>query len=252
LKCNLRNSFARSETTFGTWVTIGSTDIPDMLEEIGFDWLVFDTEHGPLTQNIVSSMIQSIDSEKVCPIVRVGSLDMYYAKSYLDMGAHGILFPLINTAEEAEKAVSYCKYPPEGVRGTAPRKASSYGIKFSDYVREANKMTIVGVQIETKRALENLEDIASVKGVDILFVGPTDLTMSLGLFDERNNQKVKDAMRYVINVCKRKGKIAGILAVNEEEALFDIKLGFSFVGLSSDFRIMLNAAKDFLEKVKRR
>lgn len=222
-----------------------------MLEEVGFDWLVFDTEHAPLTQQSVSSMIQAVDGAKVCPIVRVGAVDMYFAKSYLDMGAHGILFPLVNTAIEANNAVLYCKYPPDGIRGVAPRKASSYGKSFSDYIRNANKNTVVAVQIETKQALDNLESIASVRGVDILFVGPTDLTMSLGLFEDRRNTKVIESMKKVVKVCEKEGKIAGTLALDEKEARLDLKLGFKFLGLSSDFRFLLKGASSILEKVKK-
>jgi 2-keto-3-deoxy-L-rhamnonate aldolase RhmA len=251
LRCNLREAIRDSTVTFGTWVTIASTDIPDILEEIGFDWLVFDTEHGPLTQHDVSSMVQVIDFERICPIVRVGAVDMYYSKSYLDMGAHGILFPLVNSKKEAENAVSYCKYPPKGVRGVAPRKASSYGLRFSEYIRDANKTTVVAVQIETKEALKNLEEIASVEGVDILFVGPTDLTMSLGLFENRSSSKVIESMKSVVNVCEKAGKIPGVLALDEKELEREIKLGFKFIGLSSDFRFLLNGARLLLEKARK-
>lgn len=222
-----------------------------MLEEAGFDWLVFDTEHAPLTQQSVSSMIQAVDETRVCPVVRVGAVDMYFAKSYLDMGAHGILFPLVNKPAEARNAVSYCKYPPVGIRGVAPRKASSYGKRFSDYIRNANRSTVVAVQIETKEALDNLESIASVKGVDILFVGPTDLTMSLGLFEDRNNPKVIESMKKVVRACEKEGKVAGTLALDENEARLDLRLGFKFLGLSSDFRFLLKGASSILEKVKK-
>lgn len=251
MKCNLKEKIKNKELTYGTWITINSTDVPDMLEELGFDWFVFDTEHAPLTQKEVSQMIQVIDVEKVCPIVRVGQVDMYSVKSYLDMGAHGILFPLVNNKEQAEMAVSYCKYPPEGIRGTAPRKASSYGLSLSEYLRKANELTTVAVQIETKDALKNLEEIANVKGVDILFVGPTDLTMSLGYLDNRDNEELIDAMKKVVYTCEKYGKTPGILAINKEEAERAKKFGFRFIGLSSDFRLLISKAGELLSEVRK-
>ncbi len=101
-----------------------------MLEAMGFDWLVFDTEHAPIGRETLGRMIQAIDAEKVCPMVRVGAIDQYMVKSALDMGAHGVVCPLVNSAAEAKAAVQFLKYPPVGVRGVAPRKAADYGLTF--------------------------------------------------------------------------------------------------------------------------
>ena len=250
MKCDLKKKFAEGKVTLGTWATVGHPDVPDLLEALGFDWLVFDTEHAPLGRETLSGMIQAIDGEKVCPLVRVGAIDQYLVKSALDMGAHGVVCPLVNSPQEARVAASYVKYPPAGIRGVAPRKAADYGLSFADYLRNANAMTILVAQIETKSALENLDEILSVKDVDVAFVGPTDLTVSLGLADDRTNPRVIDAMKMVVSGCESHGKVPGVLAATPDEAKRAVSLGFRFIGLGSDTRFMIGGAKQFLDSVR--
>jgi 2-keto-3-deoxy-L-rhamnonate aldolase RhmA len=197
-------------------------------------------------------MIQAIDGEKVCPLVRVGVVGQYPIKSALDMGAHGVVCPMVSTAEDAQDAVRFVKYPPDGIRGVGPRKASNYGLNTPEYVRTANEWTIVAAQIETTQALENLERILSVKGIDIGFVGPADLSMSLGHFFDRSNPKVTEEMKAVVASCETHHKVPGVLAANPEEAKQALSLGFRFVALGSDFRYLISGAKSFLDSVRTR
>jgi 4-hydroxy-2-oxoheptanedioate aldolase len=195
-------------------------------------------------------LIQAVDEEKVCPIVRVGAIDQYMIKSALDMGAHGVVCPLVNTADEAKTAIRFLKYPPVGVRGVAPRKAADYGLSFAEYIRTANDATLLVAQVETREALENVEGIVSLKEVDVAFVGPSDLTMSLGLLDDRSNPKVVDAMKRVVKVCESHHKVAGTLAASPEEAKRALSLGFRFIGLGSDTRFISGGAKPFIEAAR--
>lgn len=250
MKCDLKRKFADGKVTLGTWVTIGHPDVPDMMEALGFDWLVFDTEHAPLGRETLGRMIQAIDGDKVCPIVRVGAIDQYLVKSALDMGAHGVVCPLVNSEKEAREAASFVKYPPLGVRGVAPRKAADYGLSFAEYIRSANDITVLVAQIETKKALDELDRILAVKEVDVAFVGPTDLTMSLGLVDDRSNPKVIDAMKQVIRGCESRGKVPGVLAATPDEAKRAVSLGFRFIGLGSDTRFMMGGARPFLDSAR--
>ncbi len=250
MNCDLKERLGSGNAQLGTWVTIGHSDVSDMLEAVGFDWLLFDTEHAPLGPESVSRMIQSIDGSKTCPLVRVGTIDQYPVKSALDMGAHGIIFPLVNSRQDAQRAVSFTKYPPEGVRGVGPRKSAEYGEGFADYIRTANGKTVVIAQIETKEALDHLDEILSTPGVDVAFVGPTDLTMSLGLIDDRGNPRVVEAMKQVVKACNRNGRFPGVLAASPDEARRDVKLGFKFIGLGSDSRFLLSGAKEFLRAAR--
>jgi len=250
MKCDLKKRLQSGETLLGTWITIGHSDVSDILEEVGFDWLVFDTEHAPLGPESVSRMIQSLDVSKTCPLVRVGAPEQYMVKAALDMGAHGIVFPLVSSPADAKRAASLVKYPPLGTRGVAPRKAADYGRSFSEYIRVANESTAVIAQIETSEALDNLDEIISARDLDVAFVGPTDLTMSLGLLDDRGNPRVIDAMKRVIRSCEKHDKAPGVLAATPEEAKRDVRLGFRFVGLGSDVRFLMSGAKEFLTSAK--
>lgn len=251
MNCDLKEKLQKGKTAFGTWVTIGHPNVADILEALGFEWLVFDSEHSPMGPESISRMIQAIDRAKVCPLVRVGAVDQYMIKSALDMGAHGVVCPLVNSAATAADAVKFAKYPPMGIRGSAATpKAVDYGLGMADYIRTANSKTVVVVQVETAEALENLDEILSVKGVDVAFVGPTDLTMSLGLLDDRSNPRVLDAMRLVVRSCESHGKVPGVMAASEEEVKRDLALGFRFVSLASDVRFLMKGAKAFQDSTK--
>ena len=250
MKCSLKKDLLSGRVSLGTWVTIANPDVPDILEALGFDWLVFDTEHAPIGAETLAKMIQSVDGEKVCPIVRVGAIDQYMIKSALDMGAHGVVCPLVNSEAEAREAARFVKYPPAGVRGVAPRKAADYGLSSAEYIRTANDQTLLVAQIETRESVENVERILSVKEVDVAFVGPTDLTMSLGLLDDRSNPKVLEAMKKVIASCEAHGKVPGTLAATPEEAKRAVALGFRFIGLGSDTRFMIGGAKTFMDSAR--
>jgi 2-keto-3-deoxy-L-rhamnonate aldolase RhmA len=230
---------------FGTWISSGSLLSLDALRGMGFEWFMIDTEHAPVNPETLSAMVALLSNGGPAPLVRVGDVDQYLIKQALDAGAHGVLIPLVSTAAQARAAVSFAKYPPDGVRGAAAAAASRYGAELSSYLRTANSETLVGVQIETREALENLEAIATTPGVDILFVGPQDLTLSLGLMDDRRNPIVREAMRTVVEACEKHGKIPGTLVIDPEEKRVAVELGFRFVSLASDVRFLLDGAKSY-------
>jgi 4-hydroxy-2-oxoheptanedioate aldolase len=242
LKSRLR---ASREPSFGTWISSSSVVCLDALKGAGFDWFMIDTEHSQVNPETVAAMVAVLGEGGPTPLIRVGNIDQYLIKQALDSGAHGVLVPLVSTEAQARAAVAYAKYPPDGVRGAAAAASSRYGTELSTYLRTANAETLVGVQIETKEALDHLEAIAAVDGVDLLFVGPTDLTLSLGLLDDRRNPKVRDAMRAVIAACERHGKVPGTLVIGLEEKRTAVELGFRFISLASDVRFLLDGAKSY-------
>jgi 2-keto-3-deoxy-L-rhamnonate aldolase RhmA len=194
----------------------------------------------------LAAMVAMLPEGGPSPLVRVGNIDQYLVKQALDAGAQGILVPLVNTEDQARAVVAYAKYPPEGVRGAAAAAASRYGRELGAYLRSANRETMVGVQIETRESLDHLEAIAAVDGVDLLFVGPQDLTLNLGLLDDRANPRVRDAMARVVEVAERHGKVPGTLVVNAEEKHRAVELGYRFISLASDVRFLLQGASDYL------
>lgn len=233
--------------SFGTWISASSLVALDALRDVGFEWFVVDTEHAQVNPERLAAMMALLTGGRATPLIRVGNVDPYLIKQALDAGAHGILVPLVNTEAQARSAVSFAKYPPEGVRGAAAAAPSRYGRELATYLRGANSETLVGVQIETREALENLEGIAQVPGVDLLFVGPQDLTLSLGLVDDRTNPRVRQAMRTVVEACERHGKTPGTLVTTLEEKRAAIELGFRFISLASDVRFLIEGAKHYLE-----
>jgi 2-keto-3-deoxy-L-rhamnonate aldolase RhmA len=243
LKERLTSSRAPS---FGTWVSSPSIVGLDALRALDFEWFMLDNEHAQLNPETVAAMVALLARAGPAPLIRVGNIDQYLVKQALDSGASGILVPLVSTEAQARTVVSYAKYPPDGVRGAAAAAASRYGLELATYLRRANAETLVGVQIETTEALENLESIAAVPGVDLLFVGPTDMTLSLGLVDDRTNPKVRAAMRRVVEACERHGKVPGTLVVNAEEKRAALEIGFRFIALASDLRFLIQGAKEYL------
>ncbi|HLM90564.1 MAG TPA: aldolase/citrate lyase family protein [Thermoplasmata archaeon] len=233
------------EPSFGTWISSSSLVAVDALKGLGFEWFMIDTEHAPVNPETLAAMVAVLGEGGPTPLVRVGNVDQYLIKQALDAGSQGVLVPLVSTEAQAKASVAFAKYPPDGVRGGAAAAASRYGVELASYLRSANAETLVGVQIETKEALDNLEAIASLKGVDLLFVGPTDLTLSLGLLDDRKNPKVREAMRRVVEACERHGKIPGTLVIDAEEKRVAVELGFRFISLASDVRFLIAGAKSY-------
>lgn len=244
LKTRLRES---RRPSFGTWISSASVVVVDALKDAGFEWMMIDTEHSPVHSETLANMVAVLGTDGPTPLVRVGDVSQYLVKQALDAGARGVLVPLVNSEDQARQSVAFAKYPPAGVRGAAAAAASRYGTQLGPYLRRANEETLVGVQIETKQALENLDAIAAVEGVDLLFVGPQDLTLSLGLVDARGDPKVRDAMREVVSACERHGKIPGTLVVSPEEKRSALDLGFRFVSLAADVRFLLQGASEFLK-----
>jgi 2-keto-3-deoxy-L-rhamnonate aldolase RhmA len=234
---------ASREPRFGTWISSSSLVCLDALKDMGFDWFVIDTEHAAVNPETLAAMVSVLGGDGPTPLVRVGKLDQYLVKQALDSGSQGVLVPLVNTEDQAKAAVAFAKYPPDGARGAAATASSRYGMELSSYLRTANSETLVGVQIESREALDHLEGIASVGGVDLLFVGPQDLTLSMGLLDDRKNPRVRDAMQQVVEACERHGKVPGTLVIDPEERKRAVELGFRFISLASDVRFLLDGAR---------
>jgi len=235
------------EPSVGTWLTIGHPDVSEFLAAVGFDWIVFETEHAPLGMETVQNMMQAMGYSADClPMVRVAWNDLVRIKRALDIGAYGLVIPWVNTREDAERAVSYCKYPPEGIRGVGPRRAA---YRDPDYFATANEEILIVVQIETENALENLDEIFSVKGIGACFIGPWDLTMSLGIFRDFQHPKYENALDRVLTACRRWGVAPGIHC-SEENINENIERGFQFCALANDYGFLLKGAREALKKVR--
>lgn len=251
LKNRVKEMLKEGKTTIGAWVTIGNADVAEIMAHRGFDWLVFDTEHAPLSIGTVQNLIQATGGSDIVPIVRVAWNDMVLIKLALDIGSFGLVIPWVNTEEEAIEAVRATRYAPAGNRGVGPRRAASYGTKLLEYLREADQEIVVVCQIETEEAIRNIEKILSVEGIDVLFIGPADLSTSLGHRGDWHHPNVEKAISRVLEACKKANVAAGIFAMSIEDAKRYVAEGFRFVALGSDTGFLISGCRMALEALGR-
>jgi 2-keto-3-deoxy-L-rhamnonate aldolase RhmA len=205
-----------------------------MAAQLGFDWVLIDLEHGACTEATLPSLIMAIEGSSCAPIVRVVSNNQDSVKRALDLGAVGVMIPYVSSAEEATAAVSYTRYPPAGCRGVASSTiATEFGLCTDAYHRDAPDKTLTIVQIETRQAVENIDAIAAVDGVDVVFVGPLDLSFNLGCPKQFDHPTLQAALDRVAEACHQRGKACGILST-AEKAREHIDRGFTFIAVGSD------------------
>lgn len=219
----------------GTFLNLGSSVTAEIAGKAGFDWVLIDIEHGMGDRQELLTQLQALEATPAAPVVRIAWNDPVRFKRVLDLGVSGVMVPYVNSAEEAMRAAAAMRYPPEGVRGVARlNRACDFGPSFNEYFKKANSHLLTVVQIETKAAIENLDEIAAVDGVDVLFVGPLDLSVSLGVPDQFDHPLEQEALARVVAACHKAGKAAGILVANEAQLKQVRKLGFTFVAIGSD------------------
>lgn len=238
----------------GTWITINHPDVVDALSELPFDWFVFDMEHAPIDVRDLEILTMPLKGVNIAPLARVPWNDLVMVKRVLDVGMQGVLIPWVNSRAEAEAAVAASRYPPRGVRGVGPRRCVRFGGRdFIEYYEkfEAEELVVI-VQIETAKSLENLEEILSVDGIDVAYVGPMDLSVNLGIPTRYDHPKFKDALRKVKETCEKNDVVPGIHTFSVEMAEKMIKDGFRFVALMSDTKILMSGFKELLSKFGRK
>ena len=235
----------------GHWISLPSPAVAELLAGFGMDWLLIDTEHGPAEWETVEDLIRAMKGTLVTPLVRVAGNEPVLIKKALDRGAMGALIPLVRTAEEARAAVAACKYPPEGIRGVAGTRVSRYGADLPHYVAAWNREVLVACQIETAEGLENVDGIAATPGIDVLFVGPNDLSANLNRFRQFDHPEFVRAVERVLAAATQHGIAAGYMVGGVEEALARIDQGFRFMALGSDARLLAGAAAAVYEQMNK-
>lgn len=248
MKNILKEKLRNGEIVIGGFVGIGHPDVTEWLSRLGFDWVVIDGEHGPLSFETMQMMMQSMNGTSCTPIVRVQWNEPVVIKRVLDLGAHGVLIPWVNTKEEAENAVRACKYPPEGIRGCGPRRAAWFD---PTYVETANEELLVIVQIETEKAVSNIDQILSVKGIDACYIGPRDLSVSMGFgsppkWDEPVYREKFDIVLKAANKC---GKPVGMFTTFDTVE-WAIEKGFRLNTIENADVFFIRSARMALEKAR--
>ena len=231
----IRQRVLSGEILAGTFLNLGSHMTVEIAGQAGFDWLLIDMEHGAGDYPDLVHQLQAADCTSASPLVRIAWNEVPRFKRVLDLGPSGVMVPWISNAEEAKHAVAAMRYPPQGIRGAASfNRACAYGKNFEEYFARASRDLLTIVQIESLQAVNCAGEIAAVDGVDVLFVGPLDLSVSLGAPRQLDRPDFREALRKVIAACHQHGKAAGILLWKQEQLEQAITDGFTFVGLGSD------------------
>ena len=232
------------------WLHIPSSFSAELMAHAGYDSLTVDLQHGASDFDTALAMMQAISTTDTVPIVRVSWNEPGLIMRVLEAGSYGVICPMINTREDAEKFVGACRYPPEGYRSFGPFRATLYG--GADYAAHANEAVITMAMIETREALENVDGIMSVPGLDAVFVGPADLGQSLGEGPgmDRTEPAVVEAIDGVLAAARRHGVAAGIFTGSVEYASQMVKKGFRFVTVLSDGRLLASAAGETIAALK--
>lgn len=248
LASSIKKKLSRGEASLGTWMSMAHPSIAEILARAGYDWVVVETEHTAIDASEVLRLIMVIQGSESIPLVRMAGIDALQAKAVLDSGAGGVLVPNVNTREDAERCVAITKYPPLGRRGVGLARAQGYGSAFDSYVRDANDSSLLMVQIEHVDAVRNVKDIVSVPGIDGTFIGPYDLSMSMGLPGQLEHPKVRTAMDSVLRATLDAGLTAGIHLVHPDVApkrLAEcIDQGYRFIALGTDILFLGDSCRD--------
>jgi len=235
----------------GLWASLCSNIAAEVVASAGFDWILIDTEHAPNELPMVFSQLQALVGGTAAAVVRPAWNDMVLVKRLLDVGSQNLLIPYVQTAEEARAAVAATRYPPQGIRGVAvTHRANRFG-RVKDYFKRANEEICLLVQIETRLALENIEAIAAVEGVDGLFIGPSDLAAALGHLGENNHPEVRAAIEDAFKRIRKAGKAPGILTPVEADARHWLSHGCVVLAVGSDVGLLARQSEELAARFKK-
>jgi 2-keto-3-deoxy-L-rhamnonate aldolase RhmA len=252
MRSTLKKSLKTGKVNIGSWLTVGHSSIAEIMVEAGFEWLVIDMEHSAITLNEAQSLIQVIGLSGRVPLVRVGENNPYLIKRVMDAGAHGVIVPMVNTKEEAINAVNSVKYPPRGRRGVGLARAQKYGMGFEDYKEWVSSESVVVVQIEHIDAVNNLEEILEVDGVDATIIGPYDLSASVGKPGCFEDNDVRKLLQQYENVSKKFNKPMGYHVIQPDYKLICEKIdaGYTFIAFSLDTLFLGTSCREEMTKLK--
>ena len=243
LKAQLR----RGETNFGVTLGMGSPEVAEAVANLGLNFITFDTQHTSLDTETVQTMIQATSYSDTVPVVRVISNDLGLINRALDVGAHAVIIPLVNTKEDAQKAVRSSMYSPKGIRSYGPRRAA---LRDPDYAATANAEVMVIPQIETEMALNNLEDIVTTEGIETVFLGPNDLSLSLGVFRQYDSPKFLEAVERVVSTCQAHNVFPGLLAPAGPVER-SIEQGFKLITIGGDLALLTDNLTRILRNARK-
>jgi 4-hydroxy-2-oxoheptanedioate aldolase len=241
-KNELRRIIAGGGTVLNAWLSIPNAFSAETMAHQGWDSVTIDLQHGAVGYQAAVDMMTAISTTTAVPMVRVPWNEPIMTAKLLDAGAYGIICPMINTKAEAEALVSFCRYPPRGARSLGPNRAVLYG--GADYSQHANEEILIFAMIETRQGVKNLKDIVSVEGLDGVYVGPSDLSLSMGKTPSLDPQdsEVLAAIKTICEGTRQQGKIAGVHTDSAKTAIRRFGEGYQLCTILNDVRLMANAA----------
>lgn len=243
----LRRRFREKQTAYGLWVTVEAPSITEMAVALGLDWVCIDMEHGHLGHREVIEHLRAVRGSDTAALVRVPGIEMSSIKRALDMGAHGVIVPYIRSRVEVETAFTYGRYPPRGIRGVSGDRAVQWGLGFKEYLDSADEETLIIPLIETREAVDAIDDILGVPGLEAIFFGPADMSASYGHLGEWECPGVAIRILEVKAKADAKGIAAGLLARNVEDSKLRRYQGFNMVGLGADMSLLIRAIRENLD-----
>jgi 4-hydroxy-2-oxoheptanedioate aldolase len=248
------NQFKRAlregRTIFGAWLMSGAPSTAEALGCAGFDFLVVDMEHVPVDTPQMIEILRTLEGTPAPGVVRLPWNDMVMVKRALDGGAQTVMLPFVQNADEARRAVSYTRYPPEGIRGVAGLHRGSRYSTIPGYLQNAASELCVAVQIETLSALEQLPQIAAVPGVDSIFIGPSDLAASMGMLGDIGHAAVQEKLKHAAQVCRQLRKPSGIIGPTPEFVGKFVDYGYNWIAIGSDMSFMVGRGQEWLAKAR--
>jgi 2-keto-3-deoxy-L-rhamnonate aldolase RhmA len=241
---NLKTRIKNDEAVHGCWLALGSPLTAEMVASAGFDWVLIDLEHGAGSEKDALSQLQAIKHTAATALVRVESITKQRILKVLDIGAAGIMCPHVNNGNDAKQMVDALHYPPQGSRGIAKFvRAANFGDNFINYIKTANESIIGIAQIESAEALNNLDEIASTDGIDVLFIGPSDLTASLGIFGQFDHPTYTNAVKAIVAAAQKAGKATGILIANADDYQTYYNYGIRVIACGADSAFVADSAR---------
>jgi 2-dehydro-3-deoxyglucarate aldolase len=247
----LKNKIKNREITIGSWITMAHQAVIDILSEANFDWLTIDLEHTAIDYNELQVLIGFIQAHNMAALVRVYKNEEVVIKRVLDAGADGIIVPMVCTGAEAKQAVEFAKYPPVGKRGVGLNRAQRYGFGFEEYKNWLTQNLVVIAQVEHIDGVNNIEDIIATEGIDGVFIGPYDLSASLGIPGKYNEPEVIEALKKFETVCLENAISMGYHVIEPDAKLVKDKIGagYNFIAFSTDFLFMGRTAASEMKKI---
>lgn len=252
----LRTSISEKGCAVGTFLGVSTPPIVEILGYTGMDFVVIDTEHGPYDTMPASDLIRAADSKGLSPIVRVAEVTHKEIQRAVDNGAEGIIIPCLRETEDFRKAVDLCKFPPVGNRGFLKARGSGFGNEewakgtLEEFMNNSNEKVLLLPQCETREALENIEEIVNIDGIDGIFIGPFDLSISMGMPGQFKAPEFLQAVTRVLNACKDAGKLCMIFSTTVEDAKGYMQEGFDAVANSIDTLMFMKVYKEMMDEIR--